>query len=212
MKELSCSPILHSKEVLYPEDGVFKVFDDANFTIVAKQIKHSCFTVGYVIMEKTSRKLDLDKLNDIGIPRGPLYNDLKIGKSIEFKGIKIESKDVTIDAPIGRKVVILGDTFDPSNISDFAMDCDLLVHEATNRNENLSEALKHGHSTASFNSFEFIEMTAEFANKIRAKSLIITHFSPRTFLEDTNDDVQVILNQVKEVFKGPVYAAKVKKL
>ena len=212
MKELSCSPILHSKEVLYAENGVFKVFDDANFTIVAKQIKHSCFTVGYVITEKTSRKLDLDKLNDIGIPRGPLYNDLKIGKSIEFKGIKIESKDVTIDAPIGRKVVILGDTFDPSNISDIAMDCDLLVHEATNRNENLSEALKHGHSTASINSFDFIEMTAEFANKIRAKSLIITHFSPRTFLEDTNDDVQVILNQVKEVFKGPVYAAKVKKL
>lgn len=70
------------------------------------------------------------------------------GKSIDFGGKKISSEDVTIPAAKGRKIVILGDTYDPSNLADLASDCDVLVHEATNRNENLADALRHGHSTA----------------------------------------------------------------
>jgi ribonuclease Z len=95
-----------------------------------------------------------------------------------------------LDIP-GRKVVILGDTNDPSAIMPIAMDPTVLVHESTNAYipRRISEkvrglgssngtvdsvrnkAIGRGHSTA--------DMAGEFAKKIRAKRLYLNHFSTR---------------------------------
>lgn len=72
--------------------------------------------------------------------------------------------------------MILGDTFDPSDIAHLSIDADVLVHEATNSNEEYSIAIQHKHSTAG--------MAGKFARMINAKSLIMTHFSPRNFNSD----------------------------
>lgn len=53
-----------------------------------------------------------------------------------------------------------------------------------------------------------VGMAGEFASRVRAKNLIITHFSPRTFIEDAENDIEAIHRQTKESFKGPVFAAK----
>jgi ribonuclease Z len=95
-----------------------------------------------------------------------------------------------LDIP-GRKVVILGDTSDPSAIMPIAMDPSALVHESTNAYipRRISEkvrglanskgtvdsvrkkAIGRGHSTA--------DMAGEFAKNIRARRLYLNHFSTR---------------------------------
>ncbi|KAF8486690.1 hypothetical protein JB92DRAFT_2759501, partial [Gautieria morchelliformis] len=85
-----------------------------------------------------------------------------------------------------RKVVILGDTSDPSEIIPFARGASLLVHEATNAwlppglgkrsnptspAEVREKAISRGHSTP--------DMAGEFANTIGAQRLFLNHFSAK---------------------------------
>uniref|UniRef100_A0A6B2LK22 Metallo-beta-lactamase domain-containing protein n=1 Tax=Arcella intermedia TaxID=1963864 RepID=A0A6B2LK22_9EUKA len=71
----------------------------------------------------------------------------------------------------GRVITILGDTSDPSAITGSALRSDLLVHEATFDASLEGRAVKAGHSTTL--------MAAEFARKVNARRLVITHFSAR---------------------------------
>lgn len=86
----------------------------------------------------------------------------------------------------GRKLVILGDTCDPSGVLSLAQDASFLVHEATNANVDSAgrlpgsdvereaikkKAMSRGHSTA--------EMAGLFAQSIRARRLYMNHFSTK---------------------------------
>lgn len=120
----------------------------------------------------------------------------------------------------GRKIVILGDTYDPSAIVDMARSPDLLVHEATNAHlpgidpntkhidtfESVEERAKsRGHSTP--------QMAAAFATRIGARWLVLSHFSPRY---PGNDDVsaearatmEAIANLAREQFTGEITCAR----
>lgn len=85
-----------------------------------------------------------------------------------------------------RKVVILGDTSDPSSIREFARDADVLIHESTlasvapvsdnhpekyTRDIVTKKAINRGHSTS--------EMAGQFAKSVNAQILALNHFSAR---------------------------------
>lgn len=85
-----------------------------------------------------------------------------------------------------RKLVILGDTYDPSNIKNLAMGASLLVHEATDTHipaevdASLSrktpqmineKTISRGHSTPG--------MAGLFAKEINAQLLALNHFSAK---------------------------------
>ena len=70
-----------------------------------------------------------------------------------------------------KKVVILGDTIDSSPIAPLAFNCDLISHEATFRKGMEVRAKIAQHSTG--------YLAGAFAHVVRAKRLILTHFSAR---------------------------------
>jgi ribonuclease Z len=190
----------------FPDKNYVYHLTDQNETlqVQAAPLEHTVPSVGYVVQEKDrAGKLKVEvlrpfvkaqaaKLREIYKPRrgnvAELYKkfkDIQPNQTFTFPEGQTFTRDQIIGPDIlGRKVVVLGDTCNSGWIANIAMDCDLLVHESTNafffdldyprvRNyfELEKEAVSHGHSTP--------QMAAKFASEIRARQLVLTHFSPR---------------------------------
>jgi ribonuclease Z len=87
----------------------------------------------------------------------------------------------------GRKMVLLGDTCDSSAILDLARGCDVLSHEATFQKGMEEKAAVATHSTS--------EQAGAFAKKVKAKNLVLTHFSGRYEQSDKYQKVWVEAKQ-----------------
>ncbi|PFH51400.1 hypothetical protein AMATHDRAFT_74954 [Amanita thiersii Skay4041] len=169
-------------------DGLWEaIFADASVSISAAPILHSVPCIGYVITEApVPGKMDptqyTDHLTRNNVPRSVLGR-IQRGESIELL-------DGTILQPPprrkGRKLVILGDTHDPSAIAPLAMDADLLIHEATNAhlpgvdpNTKDSDTYETVEARAKSRGHSTPQMAGVFARRIRAKKLVLNHFSSR---------------------------------
>mmetsp|Transcript_20310 Transcript_20310/g.45910 ORF Transcript_20310/g.45910 Transcript_20310/m.45910 type:complete len:458 (-) Transcript_20310:270-1643(-) len=142
--------------------------------VKAVPIEHTIPTVGYVLEETPLEgAIDPVKATALGLPPGPAYAKLKEGQDVVIGGGKlIRAKDVVAPPVKGRKLVILGDTSNPSAMKPHGLEADLLVHEATLESGQEQRAYSYGHSTAS--------MAGAFARAINAARLVLTHFSQRT--------------------------------
>lgn len=173
------------------------VYKDKQFKVKAVPIKHSVFCLGYVIEEKPRVRVSQEKLRAAGIKENSVViGEILKGTAVTLpNGRTVGKEDIVEEAQKVRKVVILGDTSDPSAISDIAMDADVLVHEATYTNDERVLAASKMHSTAG--------MAGAFARHIRAQNLILTHFSPRNF--GSNDlseciHIRTVVEQAKKAF------------
>lgn len=162
---------------------------DFEFTVVP--LKHTIESYGYVIQEPSKKgSINVEQCKSYGLSPGPFYKHLKDGKDVvvpkegtpyvleDNKTVEISDENWIIRASevigppiLGKKIVILGDTCDSSLIIPYAMECDLILHEATNENCDHAKAKSHGHSTPG--------MAGEFAKTVNAKQLVLTHFSNR---------------------------------
>lgn len=142
-------------------------------------------------------EIDKEKARQLGV-HGTQYRVLRSGRAVTVSktGRVVTPADVAVDVnaelpnvkprragqPERRRVTLLGDTCDSSAIADAAMDCDLLMHEATFTSYQEDKARVAMHSTA--------EMAGAFAKKVRTKKLVLTHFSSRyeAMLAENNDD------------------------
>ncbi|KAJ3778924.1 Metallo-hydrolase/oxidoreductase [Lentinula raphanica] len=203
-------------------DGVWlDVYKDNILSVSAAPIYHSVPCIGYTITEApVPGKIDPQKyLPDIKRTKTPLsvMRQLQAGESVQL------NDGTVLHGPKprnGRKLVILGDTYDPSPIVPLAQDPDLLIHEATNAHlpgivtntkdgdtfEAVQQtAMDRGHSTP--------QMAGAFAKRIGAESLILNHFSARyPGDDDTDPESKIIMdaigNLAAEEFGKPVVCAR----
>lgn len=178
---------------------IWEVEDEGDIRVYAAPMCHNVPCVGYVAgeVDKPGRlRSDLIKpivmrnfkfLKKSGI-QAPM-KVMDIIKNLPERGLfmfpdgtVVHKMDVVEPFRKGRKIVICGDTSDSRAIVGLAQGADVLIHEATNtfingidkdtNNEVVTLNAKiHGHSTP--------YMAGEFAKRIRAKTLIMNHFSPR---------------------------------
>lgn len=168
-------------------------FKELNFKVYAAPIVHKVFTVGYVLCEAdTIGKLDMNKLKELGIKPGPILGKLKQKEDVKLEdGKELKWKDFIGDDIRGRKICILGDTNDPSGIAKLAENCDVITHESTLDDDDEKSCVDKGHSTPT--------MAAKFASTIKAKRLILTHYSARYAPEvKEKDDDRVSISILKD--------------
>jgi ribonuclease Z len=172
-------------------------------TVKAAPMQHTVPCVGYVVSEADrAGRLKFDKIrplveehkealkSQLGLrDANKVYAILKNmkpedGPFVFPDATQLHTHEFLEPTRPGRKIVIMGDTCTGEHIVPLAMHADVLIHEATNaffgseKSERYSnyyqlerDTLKHGHSTP--------EMAGRFAAQIKAKTLLLTHFSPR---------------------------------
>ncbi|KAG2369596.1 hypothetical protein BDR07DRAFT_1447469 [Suillus spraguei] len=185
-------------------NGVWSdVYHDAIVSVSAAPILHSVPCIGYVVTEApVPGKMDPAKyIPHLKRTKTPMsvMGRLQQGECVEL------SDGTMLQGPLkrpGRKLVILGDTYDPSPIAELALSADLLIHEATNaylpaldshtKAEDTFESVEartksRGHSTP--------QMAGAFAARIGARQLVLNHFSARY---PGNDDVDPTAKAIME--------------
>ena len=210
-------------------DGTWRdIYRDANFSVSAAPIMHSVTCVGYVITEapvpgKIDPKQYVPHLKRTKTPMSAMRR-LQEGESVHL------SDGTVLQGPPkrpGRKITVLGDTYDPSPIAELAMRTDVLIHEATNAHlpsidpdtkagdtystvEQRSKS--RGHSTP--------QMAALFASRIAARKLVLNHFSARYAGEydpvtqhgdqrpAVKETMEAIQTLAQSYFRGPVICAR----
>jgi ribonuclease Z len=182
------------------------IYKDALLSVSAAPIQHSVPCVGYVVHEfpipgKIDPKEYIPHIKRTKTPMS-VMQQLQQGSSV------LLSDGTILRGPPrreGRKLVILGDTYDPSPIIPLAYDADLLIHEATNAHlpgidpstkstdtyASVEERAKsRGHSTP--------QMAGAFAKRIRAKKLVLNHFSPR-YPGDGSEEAQKTMATIADL-------------
>lgn len=197
---------------IYPDEhGHYTLFEENGVTVKAAPMVHTVPCVGYVVQEEDQKghliaDVCKEAINRNRVKLAQIYKDpframkdlkaLEGNESFTFpNGEVLRREDIMEPDRPGRKVVIMGDTSSGDHIEDLAKDADILVHEATNAllteedwktygNLNRLErsTIQHGHSSP--------QMAGDFAKRIGAKRLILTHFSPRYWGDDGERSMQ----------------------
>lgn len=151
---------------------------DTPLLVRAAGLDHRAFCVGYVVTEPdTPGALLMNNVAALRIPKGPLLSKLKAGESVSFEDggsvVHVAPGQVLGQPSRGRTAVLLGDTCDSGHIASMVQGTPVewVVHESTFSMARQELAVPRGHSTTA--------MAGAFAASIKARHLILTHFSAR---------------------------------
>jgi ribonuclease Z len=143
-------------------------------------------------------RFDVDKARDLGIPPGPIYAELKAGRTVTLEdGRIINGASLCGPERPGCSVVYCTDTVFCEAAVELAAGADLLIHESTFAHAEAEMAFQRQHSTST--------MAAQTALAAGAKQLVLTHLSPRYMPGNpvTPDD---LLEEARAIFPNTLIA------
>ncbi|WP_265457682.1 ribonuclease Z [Enterococcus sp. HY326] len=166
------------------------IFEDKTFSVYCSQLDHGITSYGYRIVEQDyPGELQVEKLQALNIPSGPLYGKLKKGEVVELPdGRQIDGKEFLGATKKGRVVTILGDTRKTDAAIRLAAGSDLLVHESTFNKDQKKMAKNYYHSTT--------HQAAEVAKAANVGQLLLTHISARYLAKES----QELEKEAQEIF------------
>jgi ribonuclease Z len=175
----------------FPRGYRGRVLDENEFYVEALPLDHSIFCLGWRFQEKNKPGIfNLERAEELGIPRGPLYRKLQHGESIKLDDGRVITPDMVLgEARAGKSVVYCLDTQFSERSIQLADKCTTLIHETTFGPDGVDMARERKHST--------MEDAARVAKEAGAESLIATHFSSRY---DGRQIVQ-IGDEAREIFE-----------
>ena len=145
-----------------------------DYRLEAIGTRHRVPSLGWALVEDDRPgRFDVEKARAAGVPDGPLNGMLQRGETITLDdGTVITPEGLVGETRFGRTIVLSGDTRPCDSLMARAVDCDLLIHEATFLDEELDRARDTNHSTA--------REAAELAAEARVRMLALTHLSMRS--------------------------------
>lgn len=149
------------------------VYQDREYAVTCGPLHHRVTAYGYRIQE-TDRpgRFDVEKAKALEIPFGPIYGQLKQGKTVRLEdGRTFNGQDFCDPPELGRSLTYCTDTIYCDAAVQLAYQADVLIHESTFAHQDTDMAEQRLHSTST--------MAARVAALAQVKLLFLTHFSPR---------------------------------
>lgn len=168
-------------------DGLNLLLNHPKFSVHSFPLTHRLPTTGFLILEKEGlRNLNKEKLQEKKIPLAAIQS-LRNGKDFNGENGELYSvQDYTLPLSPLRSYAFCSDTRFEPKLVNYLETPTLLYHESTFMEVDASRAAVTFHSTA--------KQAAEMANLLKAKSLLLGHFSSRYV------DLEEMLNEAKTVF------------
>jgi ribonuclease Z len=173
------------------KEGV--LLEGEDFTISAFKNAHRPNSFGFVFQENERIRFNEQKAKGMGI-KGPMFTEIMEKGKLAVNGKTIRLSDVTYKTK-GIKVLYTGDTPPFKGLEKLAKGSDLIIHECTFSEKMEKEAHRRRHSTS--------RDAAELAARAKAKTLVLTHISPRY----NGGEENALVQEAKKRFRGNVILA-----
>ncbi len=148
------------------------ICEEKTYAVFAATAEHSVDAFSYLFQENDRPgKFDREKARSLGIPEGPLWHDIQMGREVRVGSKTVKPSDVLGPKRAGKRIGISGDTRPTKTLEEFFADCDYLTFDCTFSDKLKDKALETFHSTA--------KEAATLAKNARVRNLILTHFSAR---------------------------------
>ena len=149
------------------------IYEDEDLQVRCAPLTHRVPAYAYRVETRPRPgRFDVERARALGIPPGPVYAELKAGRTVTLDdGRIIRGHSLCGPEQPGVSVVYCTDTVFSEAAVELARGADLLIHESTFCHAEAEMAIARGHSTST--------MAAQTALEAGVRQLVLTHLSPR---------------------------------
>jgi ribonuclease Z len=175
------------------------VFDDDELQVRCTPLNHRVPAYAYRVDQKPrAGRFDIEQARNLGIPPGPVYAELKAGRTVTLDdGRIINGASLTGPERPGASVVYCTDTVFCEAAVELARGADLLIHESTFSHGEAELAIARQHSTST--------MAAQTALEAGVRQLVLTHLSPR-YMPGNPQGPDDLLAEARAIFAETIVA------